>query len=116
MARNRISMAARAIPWLASVAVPSTAWAQQQNPQFYGPHMWSDGWHGWIFGPIMMFVFIAVMVMLIMFLVRRFGGSAGGTLSHRPAGNAPLDILKERFARGEIEKDEYEERRRILSE
>jgi putative membrane protein len=28
--------------------------------------------------------------------------------------NTSLDILKERFARGEIDKDEFEERRKVL--
>ncbi|WP_018616980.1 SHOCT domain-containing protein [Segetibacter koreensis] len=29
---------------------------------------------------------------------------------------SPLDILKKRFARGEINKEEYEERRRVLEQ
>ena len=35
---------------------------------------------------------------------------------HAPPAQTPLDILRERFARGEIDKDEFEERRRVLSE
>jgi putative membrane protein len=31
-----------------------------------------------------------------------------------PSKKTPLDLLKGRFARGEIDKEEYEERRRIL--
>jgi putative membrane protein len=35
---------------------------------------------------------------------------------HAPPGRTPIDILKERFARGEIDKDEFEERRRVLGD
>lgn len=35
-------------------------------------------------------------------------------MSHESHGETPLEILKKRFALGEITKDQYEEMRRIL--
>lgn len=100
---------------LAALGLPAAAWAQQ-SPPYYGPHMWNGGWYGWFFGPIMMIVFIAVAVVVVVLLVRWLGGAGHGSTSHGPLGKTPLDILKERFARGEIDKQEYEERRRVLGE
>jgi len=93
------------------------ALAQQQTGPGYGQHMWNGGWHGWFFGPIMMIIFIAVAVVVVVLLVRWLGGGAHGH-SHlvHPTGRTPLDILKERFAKGEIDKEEFEERRRVLGE
>ncbi len=92
----------------------SAAWAQQTGPS-YGSHMWGGG--SWmIFGPLMMLVFIAAIVVAVVFLVRWLGGSGHGMASHAPPGRTPVDILKERFARGEIDKEEFEERRRALGE
>jgi putative membrane protein len=95
-------------------AVSSTGWAQQQGVPYHGSHMWGGGW--WMFlGPLMMIVFIAAIVAAVVLIVRWLGGSYGAApLS--PPGKAPLDILKERFARGEIDKEEFEERRRVLDE
>ncbi len=66
------------------------------------------GWGGMIFGPIMMIVVVV--------LVRWLGEPGQGSASHNPPGKTPLGILKERFAKGEIDKDELEERRRVLGE
>ena len=115
MAPNRICSTAGMAPWLVLAGWPTAAWAQQPGGQ-YGPHMWDGGWHGWIFGPIMMIVFIAVAVVVVVLLVRWLGGSGHGAVSHAPPGKAPFEILRERFARGEIDKQEFEERRRVLGE
>lgn len=93
------------------------ALAQQQTRSNYGPHMWDGGWHGWFFGPIMMIVFLAIAVAVVVLLVRWLGGNQAHPHHHvSPTRKAPLDILKERFAKGEIDKEEFEERRRILDE
>jgi putative membrane protein len=68
------------------------------------------------FGPLMMIVVIAAVVAVVVLMVRWLGGSGYGAAPHPSPGRTPLDILKERFARGEIDKEEFEERRRVLGE
>jgi len=68
-----------------------------------------------IFGPIFMILVLAAVIAVAVLLVRWLGGSGRGEASP-PSGRTALDILKERYARGEIDKEEYEERRRILGE
>jgi putative membrane protein len=72
----------------------------------------SAPWYGMIFGPIMMIAFIALTVLIIAWLLRVFGLGWQSTTREKSA----LDILKDRFARGEINHSEYEERRRVLSD
>ncbi len=77
-------------------------------------HMGHWGWGGMIYGPIMMIVFFAAAVAVVVLLVRWLGGPGQGVAHHSPAGKPALDILKERFAKGEVDKQEFEERRRVL--
>lgn len=89
------------------------AWAQQMQSEYYhGRHMWDGGWM--FFGPLMMIAVVAIIVVVVVLLLRGLGGHRSSD-SLSSDSNA-LDILKERFARGEIDKEEYEERRRILRE
>jgi len=70
-----------------------------------------------IFGPLFMILVLAVVIAAVVLLVRWMGGPSQGTAPHQmPPGRTPLDILKERFARGEIDKQEFEERRRVLGD
>ncbi len=100
---------------VASAQTPSDA-----GRYAYHPGMWWDG--GWgpmmMFGPLFMILFLAVLIAAIVLLVRWLGGPGQTTMPSNPAppGRTPLDILKERFARGEIDKNEFEERRRVLGE
>jgi len=63
---------------------------------------------------LVMLVFLALIVVGVVFVVRSF--SEGGRTPSRSWGSRALDILDERFARGEIDREEYEERRRTLTE
>jgi putative membrane protein len=83
---------------------------------YHGPGMmWDGGWGMMVFGPLMMILFVAAIVVLVVLALRWLGGS--GHLHADRSGNgrtSPLDILQERLAKGEIDVAEYEERRRAL--
>jgi putative membrane protein len=93
----------------------------------YGPgpwHMWSDGYGPfWWGGPIVMILFWLLVIGAIVAIVAIFmrGGRRGDGAHRGPpwhAGGDPthsaLQILGERFARGEIQKDEYEDKKAAL--
>jgi putative membrane protein len=105
---------------ISTIALPAlslAAWAQTDTRPLYGyeSHMWSGS--GWMFlGPLMMILFLAGIVALVVLAVRWMGGPVQGMGAAPLSGKTPLDILRDRFARGEIERDEFEERRRALGE
>lgn len=67
-----------------------------------------DGGHG-MFGGLMMVFFWALIIGLIVLAVRGFSSRSGtGT------GQTAMDVLRERYARGEIDEDEFDQRRAKL--
>lgn len=75
----------------------------------YGPYSDYYGWGAGSpiggFGGIIMMV---LMLLLIVWIVREVGGR-----NARPNSSA-LDVLKERYAKGEIDKKEFEEKKKDL--
>ncbi len=84
------------------------------------PEYWHDGWDwGWghmIFGSLMMVIFWGGIIFAIVLAVRWLGGRSPHEAAPSASRKTALDILQERFARGEIDKEEFEERKRLLSD
>jgi putative membrane protein len=80
--------------------------------------MWGGGWYGMVLGPLFMILVLVAVIAAVALVGRWFSAPWYGAHPPppMPSPRTPLDILKERFARGEIDKDEYEERRRVLGE
>ena len=69
---------------------------------------WSDGWGGWWFVmPVLAVAFWVAVIWVVVNLLRSPPGPTAAGGAH-PAG--PEEILAQRYARGEIDDDEYRRR------
>lgn len=81
----------------------------------YGPHWGMMGSWGYDWGVAHMIVWIVILIAIIVgivWLVRYLLAKDDLVLPRRRAG---LDVLEERYARGEINRDEYLEKKRDLT-
>jgi putative membrane protein len=89
-------------------------WGEGYDRWHTGPGMmsgWGMGWVGGIFMIIFWVLIIVGLVFLIKWLIHRTRADSG--VFHKGPSNA-MDILKERYARGEIDKQEFEEKKKDL--
>ncbi len=70
-----------------------------------------EGW--WGFGGGIMWLFWILLIVLLVWIIKAAAGS-GGHDDNRPRTETPLEILKKRYARGEIDEEEFERRKREL--
>jgi putative membrane protein len=73
----------------------------------YPGHMWFGG--GWMMFP---WLFLLILVVLVILFMGRSGRPFG---SSSEQAETPLEILKKRYARGEISKEEFEEMKKNIS-
>ncbi len=77
-------------------------------------------WGMWGFGGMIMMIFFwAIIIIGAILIIRYFTAGHGGISAGQSAGSIagerdPMEILRERYAKGDIDTDEFEERKRIL--
>jgi putative membrane protein len=90
--------------------------AQRGEPYPWGPGMmgnWGYGMMGW-FGPIMMLVFWGLLILVLILLARWLWMTSQKNQGQTKSESA-LDILKRRYASGEIDREEFEQKKKDLS-
>lgn len=90
--------------------------AAQGSPDT-GPWHMMHGWNtlgfgGMWFGPLWMIVWLVLIIVAVVALVRWVSDSSGGG---RQSTRTARDVLDERYARGEIDRDEYMKRKQDIS-
>jgi putative membrane protein len=80
--------------------------------------MWSEygGWGWWGPGFLPMIGFWIVLIVAVFLLMRGLGGAMGRSHRECLSGETALDILRKRYARGEIDKEEFEGKKRDLAD
>lgn len=82
-----------------------------------GNWMWNGGWGwgGWLTMTLGAILFFALVIGVVVAAARYLGSAAHGPQTAQPQ-RTPSLLLAERFARGEIDADEYQRRVVLLRE
>ena len=75
---------------------------------WYGSHA-AIPWLGWV-GPILMILVWAAIITAVVFLIRYLVRQS----RHGSKADAAMEILRSRYARGEVSKEQFEEMRKLL--
>ncbi|MFN3657285.1 MAG: SHOCT domain-containing protein [Pseudolabrys sp.] len=98
----------KTIAVLAAAAAP--AWVVSAQAQPYGPGM-MGGW-GYGYGPVHLIVWAVILIAIVVGVVWLVRSMAGGQSPARRSSG--LDVLEERYARGEINRDEYLQKKKDI--
>jgi len=104
-------MAGRLLGMLGGVSMPVAAWAQERPYDFWGMHPMWGMWGAWGFGMMLMMLVFWGLIIVGLVLGIRWLVSQG----RESRSDSALDILRQRYARSEIDKEEFEAKKRDLS-
>ncbi len=88
----------------------------QAGAQMMGRGMGPDmmGWGWWGMGWIFMIIFWGLIIVALIFLIKWLAGVSRSRPSIDKPHDSALEILRQRYAKGEINKDEFEGKKRDL--
>jgi putative membrane protein len=94
----------------AAVGLPAVAWAQE-GPSEWGWHPMWGMWGAWGIGMLLVMLTFWVLVIVGLVALVRWLVTQG----RESRTDTALEILRQRYARGEINKDEFDAKKRDLS-
>lgn len=81
------------------------------GPWMMGPGGFSGVWGLWMIPIFAIWILVIVgIVIFVVWMIRRLARGEPGTV-----GDSALEILKRRYARGEINQEEYEQKKRDIA-
>lgn len=110
--RGSRSAAVAVLPYAAPALVYAAPALAQQEMGPWRMHDWGWGWGGMWLGPLFMLVLLGLVVAVFVGLVQWVSGGRAAGRGDTPTAR---DILDARYARGEIDRDEYLKRKQDLS-
>lgn len=105
---NKMIKVILGLAWVSFYPFGAVAYAHVPEEGYgTGPWMMHLGhWTGWWIFPLV--IFVVMMIFCFFFFGRRGGRSPWCGFDGQKDKETPLDILKKRYAKGEISKDEFE--------
>lgn len=99
-----------------SLLFPAQAFADaEQTTGHHGWGMMPWGMGGMMFMMPVMFILVVAVIFTVIFMIRRTGGEGQGPASGGPSETA-LEILKKRYARGDIDREEFDRMKKDLQD
>ncbi len=99
--------------WFFKLPPSNAQWRGYGEGGWFGPSMM--GWGMWGFGWIFMLLFWGLVIAALIFLIKWLAGLRRSHPSSAKPHDSALEILRQRYARGEIDKEEFDQKKKDLT-